>query len=113
MTTIKKFTQQIVRFRDARDWKQFYTTKDMSLALVAEVGELIEHFKWHKDKETKRYITTHKKEIGEEIADVFYWVLLMSHELEIDLEKAFDEKMKKNNKKYPEKEYKGKHTNPA
>ncbi len=113
MTTIKKLTQDINQFTNARNWKQFYTPKDMALALVAEVGELIEHFKWHKNKETTQYIAIHKKKIGEEIADVFYWVLLISHELDIDLEKAFEEKMKKNDKKYPEKEYKGKHTNPV
>ncbi|HLD26386.1 MAG TPA: nucleotide pyrophosphohydrolase [Patescibacteria group bacterium] len=110
---MQKLTQQIIQFRDKRNWRQFYTPKDMALALVAEVGELIEHFKWHKEKETVRYIAKHKKEIGEEIADVFYWILLISLELDIDIEKAFDEKMKKNNKKYPAKEYKNKHTNPA
>jgi NTP pyrophosphatase (non-canonical NTP hydrolase) len=56
------------------------------------------------------YIKKHKSEIGDELADVVYWVALMARDLDIDLPKAFAEKIRKNDKKYPVKKAKGKHT---
>lgn len=108
-----KLIRQIVDFGDERSWHKFYKPKDMSLALVAEVGELVEHFKWHTGSETTAYLKKHKTEIGEELADVLFWILLMSHEFAIDLEKVFEAKMIKNRQKYPVKDFYGKHSNPA
>ena len=56
------------------------------------------------------YLKEHKEEIGEELSDILYWVLLMSHDMDIDLIKAFERKMKINDKKYPVEKAKGKHT---
>jgi NTP pyrophosphatase (non-canonical NTP hydrolase) len=81
-----------------------------ALSLVLEAGEVMEHFQWKNAEEIKDYIKKNKKEISEELADVLYWVLLLSHDLNIDVEKALDEKMKINNEKYPVKKAKGKHT---
>lgn len=110
MSDIKKLTKKIVDFRNARDWKQFHKPKDLALSLMLEAAEVGEHFQWKNDKEIQKYIKEHKKDIGEELADVFYWVLLMTYDLNIDLLKVFDEKMKKNDKKYPISKAKGKHT---
>jgi len=71
---------------------------------------VMEHFQWKNAEEIKDYVKKNKKEISEELADVLYWVLLLSHDLNIDVEKALDEKMKINNEKYPVKKAKGKHT---
>lgn len=56
------------------------------------------------------YIQDHKKDVGEELADVLYWVLLMSHDFWIDVLKALDEKMKVNEAKYPVEKAKGRST---
>lgn len=108
---LHQLIDQIIAFSKERDWEQFYTPKDMSLALVAEVGELIEHFKWHTGKETEDYLKKHKSEIADELSDVFFWILLMSHQFGVDIEKAFSKKMVKNANKYPIKLFKGKHSN--
>ena len=110
MDRIEEFTQLVRKYRDDRNWKQFHGPKDDMLAMLAEVGELAEHFKWRKDQELDQYIQTHKKEIGEELCDVLFWVLLMSYDYNIDIKKMFPEKMRKNEKKYPVEKYKGKHT---
>lgn len=110
MKNIEELTNIIITFRDARDWKQFHNPKDMALSLVLEAAEVIEHFQWKNKEEIGRYLQTSKKEIGEELADVLYWVLLMSHDLDIDLVQAFKEKMIINEKKYPVSQAKGKHT---
>ncbi len=107
---IKKLQDKVVKFRDARDWKQFHNFKDTSLSLVLEAAEVMEHFQWKNTEEMEAYVKKHKQEIGDELADVLYWVFLMSNDLGIDVEKAFDKKLKKNEKKYPIKKAKGKNT---
>jgi len=105
---IKKLTNKIIQFRDARDWEQFHNSKDVALSLVLEASELLEHFQWKSPKEIEKYINTHKSELGDELADILYWVLLMSHDLKIDIGTALLEKIKKNEKKYPIHKAKGK-----
>ena len=110
MNQIETLTKIINDFRDARDWKQFHNPKDVAISLSLEAGEVLEHFQWKSKEEITEYIKKNKIEIGKELADVFYWVLLLSHDLNIDIEKAFLLKMKENSKKYPIKKAKGKHT---
>lgn len=97
-------------FRDARDWKQFHNPKDVALSLVLEAGEVMEHFQWKNKEEMEKYVTTNRNEIGEELADVLYWVLLMSHDLKIDVLDALEKKIKINEDKYPVEKSKGNHT---
>ena len=85
MSNIKNLTNKIITFRDARDWKQFHNPKDVALSLALEASEVLEHFQWKNGEELKDYIDTHKEHLGDELADVMYWVLLMSHDLGIDI----------------------------
>jgi len=81
MSEIKKLTDLVLAFREERDWKQFHNPKDCAISLSLEASEVLEHFQWKTPEEIKTYIETHRDDIGEELADVFYWVLLMSHDL--------------------------------
>ena len=108
MDKLNDLNNKIIDFRDKRDWKQFHNPKDMALSLVLEAGEVMEHFQWKNSEEIEKYIKEHKDEIGEELADVFYWVLLMSHDLDIDILDALEKKMEKNEKKYPIEKARGK-----
>ena len=110
MKDTNDLTKRIIAFRDARDWKQFHNPKDVALSLVLEAGEVMEHFQWKNEEEIKKYVETNKAEIGEELADVLYWVLLMSHDLKVDVLDALEKKIRKNEKKYPVEKAKGKHT---
>ena len=109
MSDIEKLTKEIIKFRNKRNWKQFHNPKDLALSMMLEAGEVMEHFQWKNETEIKEYVKTHKEHIGEELADTLYWVLLLSHDLKIDIKKAFLKKMQKNNLKYPVKKVKGKH----
>lgn len=109
MPDLKDLTQKIIAFRDARDWKQFHNPKDVALSLVLEAGEVMEHFQWKSPKEIEEYVKTNKADIGEELADVLYWVLLMSHDLGIDIKEAALKKIEKNEAKYPVEKAKGSH----
>ena len=110
MKNINELTKRIIAFRNARDWKQFHNPKDVALSLVLEATEVMEHFQWKNKEEMEKYILTSKADIGEELADVLYWILLMGHDLNIDVLGALDKKMIKNEKKYPVEKAKGRHT---
>jgi NTP pyrophosphatase (non-canonical NTP hydrolase) len=107
---IESLQKRIIDFRDKRDWKQFHNPKDIALSLVLEATEVLEHFQWKNGNEIQEHVLTHKEEIGEELADVLYWVLLMSHDLEIDITTALDNKLRKNEERYPIEKAKGKST---
>ncbi len=110
MKNTEELTKRIIEFRDARDWKQFHNPKDVAISLCLEAAEVLEHFQWKSKEEIEEYIKTHKEYIGEELADVLYWVLLMSHDLDINILDALDKKISKNESKYPVEKAKGKHT---
>ena len=110
MSEFKRLIEKIKKFRDERDWKQFHNPKDVAISLVLEATEVMEHFQWKSQPEIEKYIKKHKNEIGEELADVLYWVLLLSHDLGINITDALDKKIKKNEKRYPIEKAKGKHT---
>lgn len=110
MKNINDLTKRIIEFREARDWKQFHNPKDVAISLCLEAAEVLEHFQWKNKEEIEKYVVEAKSHIGEELADVLYWVLLMSHDLKIDVIKALNEKMSVNEKKYPIEKAKGKHT---
>ncbi|MCB9805648.1 nucleotide pyrophosphohydrolase [Candidatus Nomurabacteria bacterium] len=110
MGEISKLTKQITDFRDKRNWKQFHNPKDCAISLSLEAAEVLEHFQWKNEKEIEEYIKKQKTEISEELADVLYWILLMSNDLKIDIAKSLERKIKINSKKYPVKKSKGKHT---
>ncbi|OGM28913.1 nucleotide pyrophosphohydrolase [Candidatus Woesebacteria bacterium RIFCSPHIGHO2_01_FULL_41_10] len=106
---MKSLTKRIIAFRDARDWKQFHNPKDLSLSLVLEATEVMEHFQWKSKEEIDEHVKHNKKDVAEELADVMYWVLLMSHDMKIDIAKALTKKLEKNESKYPVDKSKGSH----
>lgn len=106
---MKNLQKLVVAFRDARDWKRFHNPKDSAISLSLEAAEVLEHFQWKNKEEIDQYVIDHKVEIGEELADVLYWILLMSNDLNIDIEEAFQAKMLINEQKYPVEKAKGKH----
>jgi len=101
MDKITKLTSEIIKFRDERDWQKFHNPKDVALSLVLEATELLEHFQWKNNEEMLNYVEKSSSEIGEELADILYWVLLMSNDLKIDICSALECKIEKNKAKYP------------
>lgn len=110
MADIKDLARKVIAFRDAREWEQFHNPKDVAISLALEAAELLEHFQWKNPEETARHARKGKAEISEELADVLYWVLLLGHDLDIDLAAALVKKLKKNAGKYPVSKAKGRHT---
>lgn len=106
--TVQKLIDEIVKFRDERNWQQFTTLKDSAIAVSLEAAELLDHFKWKTDKDVRAYVEEHKSEIEDEAMDVLFNVLLLVEKLGTNIDEKFFEKMKKNEKKYPVAKYIGK-----
>ncbi|MBZ9533271.1 nucleotide pyrophosphohydrolase [Cytobacillus oceanisediminis] len=90
--------EDIISFRDERNWKQFHNPKDLAISLSLEASELLENFQW---KTSEEGIAANLENIKDEIADVVIYAMLMSNELGINLEQTIKEKIRKNNQKYP------------
>lgn len=99
----------IRKFCDDRDWDQFHNPKDLSISLALEAAEVLEHFQWKNIDEMAKHSVNNKDAIAEELADVLYWVLLLSNKLDVDLVSSFQDKMLKNEQKYPVEKAKGSH----
>ena len=101
MQDLNNITAQIREFRDKRDWAQFHNPKDMAIAISLEAGELLEHFLWKDPEEVDARVESHKEEITEEIADIAIYLVELTDNLGIDLLAAMEDKIAKNDAKYP------------
>jgi len=105
---LQKLLQEIIKFREERDWSQFHSPKNLAMALMVEAGELAEHFQWL-TQEQSRVLSDEKKEIvKDELGDVFIYLLNLADRLGIDPMQAAWDKLKKNEQKYPAMKVKGK-----
>ncbi len=89
---------QVLKFRDDRNWKQFHNPKDLAISISLEAAELLEIFQW--SAEDIECIEK-KDKIKEELADVVNYCILMADSCGLDLDEIVREKMKRNNEKYP------------
>ena len=104
---IEDIKQRVRKFVADRDWQQFNTPKNLSMALIAEAGELVEHFQWLTDEQSKNLSAEQQKAVSHELADIFIYLIRLADELNINLLKASNEKILINNKKYPTEKVKG------
>lgn len=93
--------EKILNFRDERDWAQFHNPKDLAAGLAIEAAELQEILLWKKPEELAETIALKKTELAAELADITWFLLLLSHELDIDLVDAVKSKLLHNAEKYP------------
>lgn len=98
MDEIKELTEKMIQFRNDRNWQQFHNPKDLALSLSLEASELLENFQW---KNSEEAVAKNIEKMKEELADVLMYVLLFAHETGIDIKQVVEEKLKKNNEKYP------------
>ena len=90
--------QRVLKFRDDRDWRQFHTAKDLAISMSLEAAELLEVFQWSgADLECRDKM----EQIREELADVLSYCILMADVCGLDLDEIMNEKVGKNEAKYP------------
>ena len=98
--SIKELRDNILNFRDARDWRKFHNPKDLAISISLEAAELLEVFQWSgEDVE----VDSEKKinKVKEELADVMIYSILMADTLGLDISEIVNNKLEENNKKYP------------
>ena len=96
---------QIIKFRDDREWKQFHNPKDLAISISLEASELLEVFQWSGAETSSN---NKIEEIKEELADVVNYCVLMADACGLDLDEIVQTKIEKNNEKYPVEKSKGK-----
>ncbi len=96
---------RVKQFCDARDWSQFHDPKNLAISLQLEASEVLELFQWTKDNQIKK---EKRNEIPDELADVFYWTIMLANHYNIDLLSALHNKIDSNELKYPIDKSKGK-----
>lgn len=89
---------QVLKFRDDRNWKQFHNPKDLAISISLEAAELLEIFQW---SGADTVCVQKEDKIREELADVLNYCILMADTCGLDLDEIIQEKVKKNNEKYP------------
>ena len=100
---LKKINSEIEKFVSDRDWDQFHSVKNLSMALSVESSELLEIFQWLTEEQSNQIKNDPKLmgKVEDEVADVFVYLMRIVNKTNIDLEQAVVRKIKKNAEKYP------------
>lgn len=99
--TLKNIQHQLKAFSAARNWEQFHSPKNLSMALSVEVAELVEHFQWMTEEDSRKLQGQKLDEVKDEVADVLLYLLQICNQLDIDPVNAVQKKLIKNAVKYP------------
>jgi dCTP diphosphatase len=110
-TTVAELRKLVADFVAERDWSQFHSPKNVSMALAIEAAELMEHFQWLTTEASRKLADDPQKlaEVGEELADVVGYSFALANELGLDLSTAIRAKFINNAKKYPALEFRGRY----
>ncbi len=102
--SFEQLNVKIKNFCDERDWSQFHDPKNLAISLQLEASEVLELFQWTKDNKIQE---GKEAELADELADVLYWLIMLSNHYDLDLLEALEKKMVKNEQKYPIDKVKG------
>ena len=108
-TQVEELKDLVKAFVDERDWEQFHSPKNLSMAIAAEAAELMEHFLWQEGKESMEVLNEPEKraKIAEELADILIFSLEFANICKLDISTIIHEKMIANARKYPVDKAKG------
>jgi len=103
ITTISTLKALVKKFCEDRDWDQYHNAKELAIGIITEAGELLDIFRFKSYEEVDELFRDQagRAGIGEELADILYFVLRFAERYDIDLSEELDRKMKKNEKQYP------------
>ena len=103
MKTFSFLEEQVKKFVEKRKWGIFHNPKDLAISLSIEVAELLENFQWRKEGEITKLLKNEefKRNLAEEIADIFIYLIILSNKVDINLLESIFKKIEKNKEKYP------------
>ncbi|MBN1623866.1 MAG: nucleotide pyrophosphohydrolase [Clostridia bacterium] len=90
---MKKLIEEIIRFRDERNWKKYHTPANLAKSIVIEAAELLENFQWDDNYDHEN--------MSDELADIMIYSIMAADAIGVDMETIIRNKMKKNGVKYP------------
>lgn len=99
--SLRDLAQQLDQFARDREWQQFHSPKNLASALVVEAGELLEHFQWLTEEQSRNLSPEKRDAVGAEVADVLLYLIQLAGALGIDPIAAAQAKLKLNAQKYP------------
>ncbi|GMR07414.1 MAG: nucleotide pyrophosphohydrolase [Gammaproteobacteria bacterium] len=105
--SLEGLRQRLARFAADRDWDQFHSPKNLSMALIAEAAELIEHFQWLTEEQSNSLPADKLAKIAEELADIQIYLIRTADKLGVDLIDASNCKIDKNDERFPVDKVKG------
>lgn len=107
--TFEQIKEKLRQFRDERDWDQYHSPKNLSMAISVEASELMEHFLWDDEEDIKKKLKDKEKfkEVKHELADILNYAFMMADELDVDVTEIMDKKLEKNKEKYPAEKVRG------
>lgn len=101
MNEIDQLQQRLKQFAIDRDWEQFHAPKNLAMALIVEAAELVEHFQWLTEQQSRQLPADKLQEVAFELADIFIYSLRLAERLDIDLLATVEKKIMINEQKYP------------
>jgi NTP pyrophosphatase (non-canonical NTP hydrolase) len=107
VSDLDELRRRLREFAAARDWEQFHSPKNLAMALVAEAGELVEHFQWLTEAESRALPEASRAEVARELADVLLYLVMLADKLGIDLGEAARQKIVLNEARYPAEQVRG------
>lgn len=105
--TLDALRERLRAFAAARDWEQFHSPKNLSMALIAEAAELVEHFQWLTQAQSLTLPADKQREVALELADILIYTVRCADRLGIDLAQAANEKIAINEQRYPVEKVRG------
>ncbi|MDJ0806621.1 MAG: nucleotide pyrophosphohydrolase [Gammaproteobacteria bacterium] len=99
--SLQDLNQKLKKFAQIRDWEQFHSPKNLSMALIAECAELVEHFQWLTEEQSLNLPTEKREAVALEMADILIFLIRCAERLDIDLIDAAYRKMVINEARYP------------
>ena len=101
MNAFQELGRKVRRFAEERDWAQFHSPKNLSMALAVECAELMEHFQWLTENQSRRLGRRQMREVEKELADIQIYLIRLSQVSGLDLVTAGEKKLLENARKYP------------
>jgi len=105
--SLQHLAEQLRQFAADRDWEQFHSPKNLSMALSVEVAEIVEHFQWLTEEQSRGLDASKREAIGHELADALIYLVRLADQLNIDLLEAVGRKLAINEGKYPAERVRG------
>jgi NTP pyrophosphatase (non-canonical NTP hydrolase) len=107
MKDLESLKMRLRDFAAAREWDQFHSPKNLSMALIVEAAELVEHFQWLTEDQSRSLEPTQLEQVQEELADIQIYLIRIADKLNVDLIEAVEKKIEANAKKYPPEKVRG------